>query len=66
MTNELINDIIELSIVAGQRIMEIYDTDFDVEQKSDDTPLTAADMAAHHTIVEGLSQLTPDIPILSE
>jgi len=66
VSSKLINDIIKLSIVAGQRIMEIYDTDFGVEKKSDNTPLTAADMAAHHTIVEGLSQLTPDIPILSE
>ena len=62
----MIDDIIELAVKAGQRIMEIYDTDFDVEKKSDNTPLTAADMAAHHTIVEGLTQLTPDIPILSE
>ena len=62
----LINDVIELAVEAGHRIMEIYDTDFDVEQKSDDTPLTAADMAAHNTIVNGLSKLTPTIPILSE
>lgn len=66
MGNELINDIIELAKEAGQRIMEVYDTDFDVEQKDDNTPLTAADMAAHNTIVSGLSELTPDIPILSE
>ncbi len=66
MNEALINDVIELSILAGQRIMEIYDTDFDVEKKSDNTPLTAADMAAHNTIVDGLSKLTPEIPILSE
>lgn len=66
MSSELINDIIDLSIEAGQRIMEIYNTDFDVEKKLDNTPLTAADMAAHHTIVDGLRRLTPDIPILSE
>ena len=66
MSSQLINDIIKIAIEAGHRIMEIYDTDFGVEKKSDDTPLTAADMAAHHTIVDGLHQLTPDIPILSE
>jgi 3'(2'), 5'-bisphosphate nucleotidase len=38
----------------------------DVVQKSDDSPVTAADMAAHHTIVDGLAELTPDIPVLSE
>lgn len=62
----LINNVIELAVQAGKRIMEVYDTDFNVEQKSDNTPLTAADMAAHNTIVDGLSKLTPEIPILSE
>jgi len=66
VSSKIIDDVIELAIVAGQRIMEIYDTDFEVEQKSDNTPLTAADMAAHNTIVEGLGKLTPEIPILSE
>ena len=66
MSETLINDVIELAVEAGHRIMEIYDTDFDVEHKSDDSPLTAADMAAHNTIGAGLSKLTPEIPILSE
>ena len=51
---------------AGRRIMEIYEQGFEVSEKADQTPLTEADMAAHRTIVEGLSNLTPDIPILSE
>ncbi len=46
--------------------MQVYATDFDVEKKSDNSPLTQADMAAHHVIVESLLSLTPDIPILSE
>ena len=66
MSSKMINDVIEIAAIAGQRIMEIYDTDFDVEKKSDNTPLTAADMAAHNTIVDGLGKLTPEIPILSE
>ena len=61
-----LEDIIRLSVSAGHRIMEVYNTDFDVEQKSDNSPLTAADMAAHHTIVNKLTELTPDIPVLSE
>lgn len=66
MSKELIDDIIQLSVVAGQRIMEVYDTDFDVSHKDDDSPLTAADMAAHNTIIEGLNRLTPELPVLSE
>ena len=50
---------------AGAAIMEIYNSDFDVEHKADDSPLTAADMAAHHLIVERLGKIS-DWPILSE
>lgn len=52
---------------AGQAILEVYAReDFDVECKSDHSPLTAADLAAHRLIVAGLRELTPDIPVLSE
>jgi len=56
----------ELAWQAGQEILHIYHGEFEVEAKSDGSPLTAADEAAHRTIVNGLAQLTPDIPILSE
>ncbi len=61
-----LNDIVDLARRAGDAILEIYDTDFEVEEKADKSPLTAADMASHNTIVAGLEQLTPEIPILSE
>lgn len=51
---------------AGARIMTVYQSDFQVVQKEDDSPLTAADRASHSTIIEGLAELTPDIPVLSE
>ncbi|TBR43940.1 3'(2'),5'-bisphosphate nucleotidase [Marinomonas agarivorans] len=52
---------------ASAAIMEVYQSpDFGIEEKSDNSPVTAADMAAHQIIVRGLKQLTPDIPILSE
>lgn len=57
---------IEIARQAGAKILDIYQTEFDVEHKDDKTPLTNADLASHHTIIEGLSALTPDIPILSE
>ncbi|RRQ21457.1 3'(2'),5'-bisphosphate nucleotidase CysQ [Thiohalobacter thiocyanaticus] len=56
----------DLACEAGARILEIYDTDFDVESKEDNSPLTAADMASHTAIVNGLRALTPEIPVLSE
>lgn len=51
---------------AGGAILDVYRGDFDVETKADDSPLTAADRAAHACITAGLRELTPNIPILSE
>ena len=66
VTRELLDQIVALAKDAGEQIMTIYETDFDVEHKADESPLTAADLAAHKTIVAGLAALTPKIPILSE
>ena len=62
----LIPEILAISKQAGERILEIYDTDFTVRNKDDNSPLTAADMAAHKHICTSLKTLTPDTPILSE
>jgi 3'(2'), 5'-bisphosphate nucleotidase len=62
----LLDAIIALSRVAGDRILEIYGSDFAVTHKVDESPLTQADLAAHKAIVAGLATLTPDIPVLSE
>lgn len=52
---------------AADAIMEIYQkADLGVVQKSDDSPVTAADIAANQIIMAGLEQFTPEIPILSE
>ena len=37
-----------------------------VERKADKSPVTAADKAAHEQLSQGLAQLSPDIPVLSE
>jgi 3'(2'), 5'-bisphosphate nucleotidase len=66
MNETLTNDLIDLARRAGDAIMAIYRTDFTVETKGDDSPLTQADLASHRTIVEGLRKLTPDIPLFSE
>ena len=56
---------IEAAIQAGQKIMEIYQSDdFDIQLKSDDSPLTKADLASHHIIESILSDTA--IPVLSE
>lgn len=53
---------------AGAAIMEIYDNeaDFGVQSKADDSPLTIADGRSNEIICQGLKQLVPDFPIVSE
>ena len=58
--------LIELAREAGAAILRIYDTDFNVTDKADNSPLTEADLASHKIIVKTLNELTPEIPVLSE
>ena len=58
--------LIDITRKAGEAILEVYGTSFDVQSKSDDSPLTQADLRAHRVIVDGLAQLDASIPIISE
>ena len=58
--------VIAIAKQAGEAITQIYQKDFSVEYKEDQSPLTEADLASHHLICGELSKLYPDIPILSE
>jgi 3'(2'), 5'-bisphosphate nucleotidase len=51
---------------AGKAILEVYQTDFTVENKEDSSPLTLADTRSHRIIADGLRSKYPDIPVLSE
>ena len=64
--NNLIRAVIDLAKVAGERVMAIYAQDYNVDYKNDSSPLTQADLASHYCIVDGLRELTPQIPVLSE
>ena len=61
-----INIINDIAKRAGERILDYYDSDVEVEKKSDDSPLTKADLASHGEIVDGLKKHYPEIPIISE
>lgn len=62
----LVKSIVKIAREAGDRIMTIYEGDFDVKSKTDESPVTEADVAAEKIILEGLHALTPDIPVLAE
>lgn len=65
--SRLLQSVVDLAKKAGRQIMDIYETDFRVGIKEDDSPLTAADLASHHCLVEGLETLEGRVfPVISE
>lgn len=67
-----IQNIIEISKKAGQAILEVYDKEFNIENKPDSrfeeghSPVTDADKRSNEVILRNLAELYPEIPILSE
>ena len=62
----LLEGLTPIARAAGTAILEVYATDFAVESKSDDSPVTEADHRAEAVILPALARLTPGIPIISE
>jgi len=62
--NTLLSVAIKAALAAGTEILMVYDTNFDVEQKKDDSPLTQADKNANE-VINGYLKST-EIPIISE
>ena len=62
----LSDPVLDIAQQAGQEILRVYNTEFEIERKDDKSPLTEADKAAHNIICAGLEQLKPKLPILSE
>jgi len=61
-----ITEIINIVDQAGDKILEMYRTDFKVDQKSDSSPVTEADRAAEKIIITGLHHLAKNIPVIAE
>lgn len=64
--NDLAEPVLAIAREASDRILQIYNRGFTITEKSDGSPVTEADFAAHESILKGLSLLTPEIPVLSE
>lgn len=63
---KLLADMCAISTEAGERIMEIYKKDFNIEYKADKSPVTDADKAADTYINLALAEKYPDVARLSE
>lgn len=66
VNEETIRSVIEIANLAGDAIMDIYNTDFDYKLKDDNSPLTEADIASNEIIINELKKLDQSYPILTE
>ena len=64
MINKLLNVAINASLKAGQEVLKVYDSDFAVKCKEDESPITEADTNSHKIIMQAL--ISSPYPILSE
>ena len=59
--------IIKILMKAHNAILEIYESsNYEIDIKSDNSPLTKADLTAHKIIIDGLKKITPEVPVVSE
>ena len=66
MMHAFLPAVIDLVHKAGDVILPFWRSDLNVEQKADESPVTAADLAAHRLLADGLRALAPEVPVLSE
>lgn len=63
---KMIEILSDIARKAGAAIMEVRSEGFDIRNKDDKSPVTAADIASNKVITESLAELYPEIPVLSE
>jgi 3'(2'), 5'-bisphosphate nucleotidase len=62
----LLDEIAEAAREAGEAILEVVRCGFDVEHKSDSSPVTEADRAAELIILGALARAAPGVPVIAE
>jgi 3'(2'), 5'-bisphosphate nucleotidase len=64
---DMVETVRQIALRAGDVILEIYGSDFDVDRKDDKSPVTEADRRAERLILEGLrDELRSEYPIVAE
>jgi 3'(2'), 5'-bisphosphate nucleotidase len=66
-STQILAQIIAIAHAAGNAMMDVYKNEnIGTTLKADESPLTLADLASHQVIVQGLADLSPALPVLSE
>jgi 3'(2'), 5'-bisphosphate nucleotidase len=63
---QLADELVEVARRAGAVILEVYSADFTATRKVDQSPVTAADLAAEAVILEALRRISPHVPVIAE
>ncbi|MCB1800094.1 MAG: 3'(2'),5'-bisphosphate nucleotidase CysQ [Gammaproteobacteria bacterium] len=66
ISRPLAEQVLRIARTAGDAILRVYRGDAQLRYKSDASPLTAADLASHRVIAQGLGELNTAVPLLSE
>ena len=63
---KIVDELLETFFVAGKLSLEIRSKDLVKKTKSDNTPVTNGDIEVNNILTKKISELTPEIPIVSE
>lgn len=63
---QLLENVLDIAVQAGKHLQEFYARTVEIQIKEDHTPVTEADLFISQFVSEKLTQLTPEIPVLSE
>jgi 3'(2'),5'-bisphosphate nucleotidase len=62
----LLDALVEAALAGARAVMQVYATDFSVERKADDSPVSEADRLAEEAIVKRLVAAMPGVPVIAE
>lgn len=62
----LLDAVTDIASGAGEVILEVYESEFDIRRKDDNSPVTEADERAEALILPALRELLPGVPAIGE
>ena len=66
ISSALLSDVENIALEAGAVVRLVYEMDFSVQTKADESPVTIADQQAEAVILAGLANLDPGTPVVAE
>ena len=63
---KIVDNLIDVFFKAGETSLELRNKGLNKETKSDNTPVTNADIKVNNILTNKIKEITPEIPIVSE